>query len=127
MLRGMRHVVRVGLATLAIAAAGSLPLSADTYPRQPGVSITHYAFDVVLSETSSEITVTEVVDLRFTASGVTAVDLDLCDVNPSRTPGAIVDPCVGARGAAPAPAARRPVRAAEACRDPRISPRRRPA
>ena len=72
----------------------------DTYPRQPGLSITHYAFDLTLTDASSEITVTEVVDLRFTTSGVTSLDLDLCDVDAARTPSAVVDPCVGARGGA---------------------------
>lgn len=85
---------------VALAAAGAPRLAADTYPRQAGVSITRYAFDVTLTDTSSEITVTEVVDLRFTANGVASVELDLCGVNPARTPGAIVDPCVGARGGA---------------------------
>src|SRR5262245_37057565 len=98
-LRGMRHPLRI-LMLVALAAAGTARLDADTYPRQPGISITRYAFDVTLTDTSSEITVTEVVDLRFTANGVASVDLDLCGVNPARTPGTIVDPCVGARGGA---------------------------
>ena len=100
MLRGMRDSVRTGLVVLAIAAGGSARVGADTYPRQAGVSITHYAFDVTLTDASSEIAVTEVVDVRFTASGVTGIDLDLCDVDPARTPSAIVDPCVGARAGA---------------------------
>src|SRR5262249_20416650 len=70
----------------------------DTYPRQPGVAITRYAFDVTLTDASSEITVTEVIDLRFTSSGVTSVDLDLCGADPARTPGPAGDPCVGAGG-----------------------------
>ena len=95
----MRQRFRIVI-LVALAAAGAPRLDADTYPRQPGVSITRYAFDVTLTDTSSEITVTEVVDLRFTTNGVASVDLDLCGVNPARTPGAIVDACVGARSGA---------------------------
>src|SRR4029077_9890683 len=73
-------------------------IRADTYPRQPGISITRYTFDVTLTDESSEITMTEVVDVRFTTDGITTLDLDLCGVNSARTPGAIVDPCVGGRG-----------------------------
>jgi len=94
----MRHPLCAPI-LVALAAAGAPRLHADTYPRQPGISITRYAFDVTLTDTSSEISVTEVVDLRFTTNGVTSVDLDLCGINPARTPGAIVDPCVGARQA----------------------------
>jgi hypothetical protein len=96
----MRTTLRAGLATTLALAAAAPRLAADNYPRQPGVSITHYAFDVTLTDASSEISVTEVVDVRFAASGVTGIDLDLCGVNPARTPTAIADPCVGARGGA---------------------------
>jgi len=101
MLRDMRNFVRVGLMVLSIATVGgSLSVRADTYPRQPGISITRYAFDVTLTDESSEITMTEVVDVRFTTDGITTLDLDLCSVNSARTPGASVDPCVGGRGGA---------------------------
>ena len=96
----MRTFLRAGAVGIALTAAGAPRLAADTYPRQPGLTITHYAFDVTLTDASSEITVSEVVDLRFVASGVTAVDLDLCGVNPARATTTIADPCVGARGGA---------------------------
>jgi len=98
MLRDMRMLTRACLLALAIAAVGAPRIAADTYPRQSGFAITHYAFDVTLTDASSEIAMTEVVDVRFTASGVTGIDLDLCDVDGARTPGPIADPCVG-RGA----------------------------
>ena len=94
----MRTSFRAGAIALTLAAASAPRLAADTYPRQPGVTITHYAFDVTLTDASSEITVTEIVDLRFAASGVTGVDFDLCGVNPARAATTIVDPCVGSRG-----------------------------
>ncbi len=103
MLCGMPNSARLCLVVIALVAAcpeqsggAGVPPRADPYPRQPGVSITHYAFEVTLSDASNEITVTEVVELRFTTSGITSVDLDLCGVDTPRTPGVIVDPCVAA-------------------------------
>src|SRR5579862_1852233 len=84
MLRDMRMLTRACLLALAIAAVGAPRIAADTYPRQSGFAITHYAFDVTLTDASSEIAMTEVVDVRFTASGVTGIDLDLCDVDGAR-------------------------------------------
>jgi aminopeptidase N len=51
---------------------------ADTYPRQPGVRIVNYDFDVTVSDTSDEISVRDTVTMRFTANGVRGMDLDLC-------------------------------------------------
>jgi aminopeptidase N len=81
--------------TVALVCAASLGLDADTYPRQAGVTITRYSFHVTLSDTSSEIVVTDTVDGQFTAAGVTAIDLDLCVVKANRVAGAIADPCMG--------------------------------
>ena len=50
---------------------------ADTYPRQPGVDVRHYAFKLEISDTSTEIAGEASVDVRFTQAGVTAVALDL--------------------------------------------------
>jgi len=84
--------------TVGLCLAAMPRLAADTYPRQAGVSISRYAFDVTLSDSTSEIAVRETVDLHFMAPGVTGVELDLCGVNPARVPKAVADPCVGARG-----------------------------
>jgi aminopeptidase N len=93
----MNQTLRTAMMTVGLLSAAMPRLGADTYPRQAGVTITRYAFDVTLSDTTSEIVVRETVDVRFTAPGVTGVDLDLCGVNPARAPRAAVDPCVGAR------------------------------
>jgi aminopeptidase N len=92
----------------ALVCAAGLDLAADTYPRQAGVTITRYSFDVTLSDASNEIVVADTVDLQFTAAGVTGIDLDLCGVTADRAAGAIADPCMGrvggaagARGAGP--------------------------
>ena len=92
----MRNILR-SVAALLMAMAGEPRLAADTYPRQPGVSIVRYAFDVTLTDASNDIAMTEVVELRFTSGGVTAVDLDLCGVDPARTATAVVDPCAAPR------------------------------
>jgi aminopeptidase N len=94
----MTQTMRTAMMTVVLVSAAMPRLGADTYPRQAGVTITRYAFDVTLSDTTSEIVVRETVDVHFTAPGVTGIDLDLCGVNPARAPKAVVDPCVGARG-----------------------------
>ena len=68
---------RVILAALAVAATAA-HLSADTYVRQPGIRIAHYTFDITVGDTNDELAITESIDVRFTAAGVRAVDLDLC-------------------------------------------------
>jgi aminopeptidase N len=80
-------------------AGSTWPLGADTYPRQAGLSIGRYRFEVTLSDASNEIFVSDTIDLRFQSGGVTGLDLDLCGVNEQRVQGPIADPCVGARGA----------------------------
>lgn len=72
------HCLRVPLLLIALAASG--PLLADSYPRQPGIDLRHYAFDISLSDTSNEIRVRETIDLAFAADGVRTLDLDLCSV-----------------------------------------------
>ena len=54
------------LAVTTLIAFASAALAADTYPRQPGITIDRYSFDVVLSDTSSEIAVADTIDLTFT-------------------------------------------------------------
>jgi aminopeptidase N len=84
-------------------------VAADTYPRQPGIQIAHYTFDVRVNDANDEFVVRETVDVRFLAAGVTSVDLDLCKYTAApRSPVTADqrrDPCAeptGGRGAAPA-------------------------
>src|SRR5262245_32360205 len=73
-----------------------LQLSADTYPRQKGIRITHYTFDVTLSDTTDEITMKETVDVDLLEAGIEGMDLDLCGPHPKgATPAFAGDPCVG--------------------------------
>jgi aminopeptidase N len=94
----MRVRLSAFLMTVVLLGAAVPRLAADTYPRQAGVVITRYAFDVTLSDTTSEILVRESVDVRFVTTGVTGIDLDLCSATGARAPKPVADPCVG-RGA----------------------------
>ena len=65
-------------ATLARYALVALPVGAmDTYPRQPGVHVEHYAFALELSDASEEIRGEATVTIRFTKDGLTSFFLDL--------------------------------------------------
>src|SRR5271163_829056 len=90
---GMRSVRRVAGAGRKLAGVGlMLTLSfagpsfagfqavADTFPRQPGVKILHYTFDVTLDDNSSEVVVKDTIDLQFMAAGVRGLDLNLCSL-----------------------------------------------
>lgn len=86
------------------------PLSADTYPRQSGIRITGYTFDITLSDATDEFVVADTVDVQFVAEGVKAIDLDLCKFSAEpRSPRAsngLADPCAepgGGRGGAATP------------------------
>ena len=75
-------------------------VAADTYPRQAGIKIAGYTFDITLNDANNEFVVQETVDVRFVAAGVTSVDLDLCQFSAQpRSPQAADqprDPCAGA-------------------------------
>lgn len=92
---------------LALAGAS---VSADTYVRQPGIRISHYSFNITLSDTTDELAVNETVDVRFLAPDVRAIELDLCKFS-AQPRGALThdgqhDPCAeptggGRRGGPP--------------------------
>ena len=75
---------------------------ADTYPRQSGIKISNYTFDIALSDANNEFVVKSTVELQFLATGVTAVELDLCQFRAQpRSPqlaGGIPDPCAEPSG-----------------------------
>lgn len=71
---------RLCVPVMLMALGAPQPLLADSYPRQPGVDLRDYAFDVTLGDASNEISVRESIDLAFTADGVRTLDLDLCNV-----------------------------------------------
>src|SRR5689334_16631755 len=101
----MLRAVSPALAIVLMVAAASAPLRADTYPRQPGIKIANYTFDIGVSDANNEFTVQATVDVLFVAAGVANVDLDLCKFSAAPRPalGAnqLPDPCAepsGGRG-----------------------------
>ena len=97
---------------LAAATAASVTVHADTYPRQPGIKITNYTFDITLTDASNEFVVAETVDVMFTMAGIRTIDLDLCKFSAqprsSQMANGYADPCAepgGGRGGAVATAA----------------------
>ena len=91
---------------LLLSAAG---VAADVYPRQPGISVRGYTFDITLNDADNKIAVSATVDLEFVAAGVKTVDLDLCQFSAAprtgKTAAGAGDPCAEppARGQQPAP------------------------
>jgi aminopeptidase N len=90
--------------------AAPTTLTADTYPRQPGIRITNYTFDYTLTDASNELVVKQGVDVTFVAAGVKTIDLDLCKFSaaprPAQAANGFADPCAepaGGRGGGPAP------------------------
>ena len=85
-------------------------LSADTYPRQPGIKIAGYTFDFTLSDANDEFVVLETVDVQFVAASVSSVELDLCKFSAqprsATMANGFADPCAepsGGRGGAKPP------------------------
>ena len=102
----MRIKVTAVLTFLLFTAAGA---TADVYPRQPGISVEGYTFDIRLNDANNVIAVRATVDLAFVAAGVKTVELDLCQFTaaprPAKTAAGLGDPCAEppARGERPGP------------------------
>ncbi|MBZ5626096.1 MAG: hypothetical protein LAQ69_46535 [Acidobacteriia bacterium] len=101
----IRGAGSTGWRVTALLLALSAPALTDTYPRQPGIRITNYTFDITLSDASNELVVEDTVAVQFLGPDVTGIDLDLCKYSgPVRSPqmaGGIPDPCAeptGGRG-----------------------------
>jgi aminopeptidase N len=69
------------LAAVVLALALTAVVSADTYPRQPGIDVEHYAFQLELSNTRPDIRGEATVRVRFVEPGVTTVSLDLASLD----------------------------------------------
>jgi aminopeptidase N len=77
-------MLRRSLPVLVLAAAlATAPLGADTYPRQP-LDVEHYRFAITMTDASDRITGEATVRLRWLASGVQTVTLDLANATPAR-------------------------------------------
>ncbi|HTK29308.1 MAG TPA: M1 family metallopeptidase [Vicinamibacterales bacterium] len=83
-LRGIGAARLRTIARLSVAAAAVslMPrLSADTYPRQPGIDAWHYTFQLELSDASPEITGEATVDFRVVSGDVRQAVLDLASAS----------------------------------------------
>jgi aminopeptidase N len=75
-MRSSGRVVLLATLTVALGLA-SPPSRADTYPRQPGVDVVHYAFRLTLSDDTDVIEGEASVELRVVQDGLSTVTLDL--------------------------------------------------
>jgi hypothetical protein len=55
----------------------SPPCPADTYPRQPGIDVVHYAFHLTLRDEADEIEGAATIDVKLLQDGLTDLTLDL--------------------------------------------------
>jgi aminopeptidase N len=88
---------------------------ADTYPRQTGIKVVQYRFEITLNDSNDEFDVRDTAEVQFLSNGVGSVDLDLCEfrAEPRRPQAAngVPDPCAeaaaraasGRRAAVPPP------------------------
>ena len=65
------------LVVVSLALVAGPPIAADTYPRQPGVDVENYRFELALSDDSDEIVGRTTITVRFVADGVESLTLDL--------------------------------------------------
>jgi aminopeptidase N len=97
------------VAVVAMALLMSIPSAADQFPRQAGIKILHYGFDVTLGNASDDVAVKDTIDLQFMASGVRGMNLNLCNLIRDPRPENRLNPCLippprPARGSTEAPA-----------------------
>ena len=64
--------------------AGAVFARADTYPRQPGIDIVHYAFRLTLTDTEDTIEGEATIALDVVEGGASALVLDLAQASPER-------------------------------------------
>src|SRR6516225_10135245 len=90
----MRRVIWRAVLALAFIAIVSPSSAADMYPRQAGIKILKYSFEVTLGDESDELTVKDTIDVQLLADGVLGFDLDLCQL--VTTPHGLdrLDPCL---------------------------------
>src|SRR5690348_13440019 len=99
----------IAMAALGLLVGGA-PLRADSYARPVGYVVTHYGFDVQLSDANDQVAVRDTVTVRFTQDGVGQIGLDLCQYRTQAEPADRSNPCLprppyGAPKTALAPAA----------------------
>jgi aminopeptidase N len=83
-MRMRRPLGRSVTLALAITMAAAGAARADTYPRQPGIDVLHYAFRLALADDADAIDGNATVAFRLVESGVPALVLDLAQPSPDR-------------------------------------------
>jgi len=67
----------LGVLLVALTAFGARA-AADQFPRQPGIKILRYSFDVSLGDASDSLTVKDFIDLQIQPQGANELTLNLC-------------------------------------------------
>ncbi len=73
----MHLLTLVGLATGLV---GMPPVMRDAYPRQPGIDVQHYRFELAVNDSTDDLVGDATVTVRFTKGGLTTFFLDLATV-----------------------------------------------
>lgn len=81
-------VLLVGLTTFGVRAV------ADQFPRQPGIKILRYTFDVSLGDASDSLTVKDFIDLQIQPQGANALVLNLCKLITAPAAPDRLNPCL---------------------------------
>ena len=90
---------RISLASVLAIAAGAGPARADTYPRQPGIDVVHYAFRLTLTDETDAISSKATVDFQVLVDGTDALTLDLAQPKPESPDRAMTVDGVSEKGA----------------------------
>ncbi|WP_336962823.1 M1 family metallopeptidase [Sphingobium aquiterrae] len=77
----MRRSLKLAVPLMCVA-LGSGAAGAETYERQPGISVEHYVFNVEVADNSHKIAGETVITVRFAAAGVDRFFLDLAARRP---------------------------------------------
>ncbi len=83
----------LGALLVAVSALG-VRAAADQFPRQPGIKILRYSFDVRLGDASNAITVRDFIDLKLQPQGARELTLNLCQRITSPVPPDRLNPCL---------------------------------
>ena len=75
---------RIRIAGLVLFTLSSFMAVADTYPVNKSIDITHYRFELTLSDASDEISGTASVYARFLSKGIRQIRLDLINRSDER-------------------------------------------
>ncbi len=79
------------LLAVALSAGTAVLVHADTYPKNAGIDVLHYAFALELQDQDDRIAGTAAIDVRFAVDGVTSLRFDLVGRNASTGKGMAVD------------------------------------